>query len=115
MNNLTIYLIVFVIACTGYIFLKVNMKEGFSYNPIMKPKCLDCYYKNTNECNSCKNCGICKRGKFASCVPGNSNGPTFNEDCQEYVYNIQDKHINSIPWKWSPQAETWNISNPINL
>jgi len=115
MNNLTSYLTIFLVGLVIYTCLTWNHTEGFSFTP-KNPKCLDCYYKNAQECSACPNCAICKRGPFATCVPGSSNGPTFGEDCGKYIFDQEEKAtIKSKHWKGTPPnpAQLWSIPNPL--
>jgi hypothetical protein len=84
----TIYLFIIVIIillCT-----KQNKENWFPYPEKVisefKPyltNCKKCSYLRKEECDSCLNCGWCIDGSGnGKCVPGDSKGPHFNNDCQ---------------------------------
>ena len=66
-----------------------NKKEGFyTYYGYYKRYCPSCGWRDPySSCGKCTNCGTCitPNGK-AECVPGDSAGPYFREDCQMWLY-----------------------------
>ena len=110
----TVLYIVRVSSCSRY--------EGFYDLTPQDPKCLDCYYKKGQECLGCANCGICIRGNFASCVPGDAEGPYFTEECQKWVYKDhksgtidgEPEVIKTRPWNWfNPQQNLTKWPSPV--
>jgi len=74
--------------------------EGFTENYIVYsyPKyCSACGELNRPQCNNCTNCGYCVTPNGnGECVPGDSNGPYFREDCVAYEYNAPDYTVNRV-------------------
>lgn len=49
--------------------------------------CSACGYKSRSGCSKCVNCGFCiTTTGFGECVPGDSKGPYFREDCAIWEY-----------------------------
>lgn len=67
-----------------YICIKNNNKEIF----IFKNKyCSKCNYNNRKKCSKCINCGYCHTiYGTRECIPGDSKGPYFREDCIFWEY-----------------------------
>lgn len=117
-----IYLCIFLIIVAIYFIKPI---EGFAFSYDLTPRgssCLDCYYKPANQCLSCGNCGICKRGPFSSCVPGDENGPYFKELCDKWTYTDQNEGktdttpvtTTSRPWNWFyPSTEMTRWPSPV--
>lgn len=65
-----------------------EMREGFySYNNYFKEYCPSCRYRDRYSCGKCTNCGLCGFNNGTSeCVPGNSDGPYYREDCDFWTY-----------------------------
>lgn len=67
----------------------IGAKEGFlNYFGYYKNYCGNCESKDRTMCAKCLNCGVCYdnigRGK---CMPGDSNGPFFTNDCSFWEYS----------------------------
>ena len=59
--------------------------------------CSACGELNRRQCNNCTNCGYCiTPNGNGECVPGDSNGPYFREDCVAYEYNAPDYVIDRV-------------------
>lgn len=69
-------------------------KEGFHATlGYHKKYCPSCGTKSRKSCSKCLNCGFCVTSDgHGECVPGDSNGPYFRDDCMywEYGYNYAD-------------------------
>lgn len=107
-NSALIFLIILLI----WLCRNNRRREGFYDLTSLGCTCGDCYYKKPRECLSCGNCGICIRGPYATCVPGDVEGPFFREQCEKWMYKDQkhgkvaseDKIIKSRPWNWMNPA-----------
>lgn len=61
-------------------------KEGF-YAGYYKKYCPSCGWRSRHSCSKCTNCGYCVTSTgYGECVPGDSYGPYFREDCQYWEY-----------------------------
>lgn len=69
--------------------------EGFLWDPLWKGKrALDCYNLNKRDCMKYSNCGLCLKDGKSKCVPGDEQGPLFEENCEHWVHtNYYDRHI----------------------
>ena len=63
-------------------------KEGFYTNyGYYKKYCPSCGWRSRYSCSKCTNCGYCITASgYGECVPGDSSGPYFREDCQYWEY-----------------------------
>lgn len=125
MNHKTKYLIILIIIYAIYKFLKQETTEGFNFSYDLTPRdpyCLDCYKKNSEDCLKCGNCGISQRGPFSKCVPGDEQGPYFQELSDKWTYRDHNKGktdttpvtTESRPWNWFyPQTEMTRWSSPV--
>ena len=84
------YLVTLIIVCVcAFIFILMYMYhkqptlEGFIPGP-----CPNCGQRNKLQCFDCSSCGWCLTPNgYGECVPGNSNGPYFRQDCLAWEYN----------------------------
>lgn len=55
----------------------------------------DCYAQSSAiQCLQCGQCGISVKNGISKCVPGDVNGPAFQDDAQEWIYgNSYDKYL----------------------
>lgn len=62
--------------------------EGFyTYPGYYKKYCGSCGWRSRKSCSNCTNCGYCiTPSGYGECVPGDSSGPYFREDCQYWEY-----------------------------
>ena len=67
---------------------KLFKKEGFFVvGRPYKHYCSNCGYKSKYKCANCVNCGYCiTPNGYGECVPGDSNGPYFRNDCVYYSF-----------------------------
>lgn len=75
-----------------------NIKEGKDndYWDLvgMGMKAKDCYALNNDQCMNYSNCGICYKDGKSQCIPGDTQGPFFKEDCEQWQHtNYYDRHI----------------------
>lgn len=99
-GNLIILIFIIIIAiislsiplkCPGIIS---DYKEGFIpysysnyYYPFYSKYCSSCGWKSRYSCSNCINCGYCITPYgYGECVPGDSKGPYFREDCLAWEY-----------------------------
>jgi hypothetical protein len=84
---------------------------------------LDCYKETPRNCMKYSNCGLCVKNNNLTCLPGDVQGPYFDEHCENWVYtNYYDRHIfgekvTTITPAWNkfyPDYEAWYPS-PISL
>lgn len=63
--------------------------------------CTNCGSNNRRNCNNCTNCGYCitPNGR-GECVPGDSNGPYFREDCIGYEHTSPRYNIGRVYPYW---------------
>ena len=97
-------------------------KEGFyTYPGYYKKYCSDCHHRSLYACGKCTNCGNCQDvNGYSECVPGDSSGPYFREDCVRWNYGsnqyyapyshafpmIQTKSI--FPYnRWNVKRNNW--------
>jgi len=104
-GNKTILL--FCIFIVVLIFISYQPKiEGFYIGGSpYKKYCSSCGYKSRRGCAKCVNCGICVTPNgYSECLPGDSSGPYFRNDCSfwnfgrsYYPYN----HIEPVIRRYS--------------
>lgn len=81
------------------IFLSLNTqnKEHFQWEPRWKGlQSQDCYTEKPENCLKYSNCGFCLNndGKQPKCIPGDNDGPMFQEHCPAWMHsNYYDRHI----------------------
>lgn len=63
-------------------------KEGFyTYYGYYKKYCGSSGWRSRSSCSKCTNAGWCiSPGGYGECVPGDSKGPYFRDDCQYWEY-----------------------------
>jgi len=122
MNNNYIVLVVALIC--GVLLLSVPMKctglsgncgvEGFmSYFGYFKQYCPSCSNRDGPSCMKCLNCGICKKGNKKTCTQGESSGPWFSSDCDEWQYGTSDFYYpNSSIYPVSLSKRFWSDAEP---
>ena len=83
--------------------LSNSVKEGFySYYGYYKQYCPSCGWRSRYSCSKCTNCGYCiSASGRGECVPGDSSGPYFRDDCMywEYsdpYYNYPYSHVQPV-------------------
>lgn len=83
-----ILIIIFLLALT-YLGNNSNVMENF-YSSYYKNYCPSCNWRNRRTCSKCLNCGFCLTAEgTGECVPGDSNGPYFRNDCVAWEYGDQ--------------------------
>jgi hypothetical protein len=75
----------FPLRCNG------SQEEGFTtyydYYGYNKRYCPSCGWRSRYSCSNCTNCGYCITASgFGECVPGDSSGPYFRDDCFLWQY-----------------------------
>ena len=125
MKNITIYLIIVAVVITIYMYFDKEINEPFVFSYDLTPRgpsCLDCCYKTPKQCLDCGNCGVCKRGPFEACVPGDENGAYFKELCDKWTYRDHNEGktdttpvtTRSRSWNWFyPATEMTRWSSPV--
>ena len=106
MNIVLVYIFVILAICIIFLlapnscptlFGNNKIIEGFHFwnrrhKPIypIRRYCTSCGYNSRQSCSSCINCGFCinSDGK-GECISGDSDGPTFREDCLFWEYNVR--------------------------
>ena len=92
-------LLIFIVAC--FIFLLASDKnkisetfEHFQWDPLSVGKTsLDCYGETPKDCMTYSNCGLCHKDGQQICLPGDVQGPFFEENCPAWEYtNYYDKY-----------------------
>ena len=64
-----------------------NKEDFYTYYGYYKKYCPSCGWRSRYSCNKCTNCGWCVTASgYGECVPGDSSGPYFREDCQHWEY-----------------------------
>lgn len=54
----------------------------------------DCYSEYNTSCMNYSNCGLCLGRGTAKCVPGDINGPFFNNQCDGWAHtDYYDRHL----------------------
>ncbi len=90
-------LVLILILIVGFIFLSAPLKcagiapEAFSssydHYGFYKRYCPSCSWRSKSSCSNCTNCGYCiTPSGFGECVPGDSNGPYFKDNCMYWNY-----------------------------
>ena len=55
---------------------------------------LDCYKESKNDCLKFSNCGICHKNCKLKCIPGDGQGPLFDDSCQNWTFtDYYDNYI----------------------
>lgn len=74
-------------------------KEGFyTYYGYYKKYCPSCGWRSRYSCSKCTNCGWCVNASgYGECVPGDSSGPYFREDCTYWEYGSPYYNSNVFP------------------
>jgi len=91
-----------------------NKIERFYEYDHFKNYCSSCKYRNAYNCNKCTNCGLCiKKNGYNKCVPGDNNGPWFENNCMYWTYNNNEDYYYQNPhfiptitqfWHATPEA-----------
>jgi len=109
-------------------------KEGFyTYYGYYKKYCPSCGWRSRHSCSKCTNCGWCvNRSGYGECVPGDSSGPYFREDCVYWEYGSPYYNSNIFPvitaksiypyyrwrlrrpWRWNKQKSVGSPKNTSN-
>lgn len=97
-----------------------DIKEGFyTYYGYYKKYCPSCGWRSRQNCSKCTNCGYCITASgHGECVPGDSSGPYYRNDCMYYEYNSPDNihpysHIyNNIDARDVHPPRRWNLRKP---
>lgn len=78
-----------------YNYDKNENREHFQWDPLWVGKTsLDCYGETTKDCMNYSNCGLCYKDGQRKCLPGDSQGPFFEERCKGWEHtNYYDRHI----------------------
>ena len=121
MENLYLLSIIFiVIALIGFLiyhekFFDVQKFATQIYTSSIPTRyCQECGKLSSFQCNRCINCGFCVTEKgFGECVPGDSTGPYFRQDCSSW--NYYQPQLNTIfiqplqsSW-WYGDGSNWNV------
>ena len=110
-----------VLIAIAIVFIKRGQTEHFEtgWNPLwVGQKAKDCYSLGPNDCLDFENCGICRTGSTLQCVPGDTNGPYFKENCNQWMHtNFYDRHIfgekvTTITPSWDQFAPEWEAKYP---
>ena len=97
-----ILLIIMVIVIVCFIFMLMNNKqkqivdmEHFQWDPLwVGRQSLDCYGENPKDCLAYSNCGLCYKNGQKRCLPGDTEGPFFEENCGAWKHtNYYDRYI----------------------
>lgn len=71
----------------------------------------DCYGETLRDCLKYNNCGICSKNNKKTCIPGNVDGPYFEERCSGWTYtDYDDLHI--FGEKVLKNVDPWNRNLP---
>lgn len=110
-------LLIIMIICLILLFInKKNTQntqntEHFQWDPLWVGKMsLDCYGENPKDCLAYSNCGICYKHGQRRCLPGDTEGPFFEEGCgawkhtNYYDNNIFGQKVTTI----RPSFDRWN-------
>ena len=97
-NNFLIYawisLIIVLMLLTSS---KREIKENFLYNT--RRYCGNCGYNSRSECANCVDCGYCiSKYGYGECLPGDSRGPYFRDDCAHWEYNSPFSYYYTYPY-----------------
>lgn len=77
---------------------------------------LDCYKESQRDCMKYSNCGICYKNGNAQCIPGDDQGPLFDDQCENWSfvdyydnYIFGEKVTKTVPpWsRFAPDYEIW--------
>lgn len=75
--------------------------------------CPECGNLSAFQCGKCSNCGFCTTETgFSECVPGDSTGPYFRQDCSFWNYGqpqINTIYVQPVQSSWWPTW--WNVNN----
>ena len=79
-----------------YLYTRQSEYEHFNrWDPLWEGNTsLDCYKETPRNCMKYSNCGLCYKSGHAQCMPGDDDGPLFDDQCEYWQYtNYYDKHI----------------------
>lgn len=104
-------IIIFIILVGISIYLYCN--EGFwagQYSNNLS-YCQNCGYLGKYKCGTCTNCGYCvSPSGIGECVPGDTSGPYFRQDCVGWNYGINSvPYTQPIPWYYSYSPWSWYV------
>ena len=116
-NTIVIFWIVIMIVILLMIYDKYSNAnnsgtEGFySYPGYYKKYCGSCGIKSRFNCSKCTNCTFCiGPDGSGECVPGDSNGPYFREDCVASLYTEYGNPNDFYPYNnIFPTLSTYNM------
>lgn len=90
MNNkakLILLIVAFLFVLIFVNYNKGNLENFYTYNSFYKAYCPSCGWRNQRTCSKCLNCGFCRTAEgTGECVPGDSKGPYFRNDCVSWEY-----------------------------
>lgn len=89
-------LLLFIVICLIFFLIKEkDNKEHFQWDPLWVGKTsLDCYGETPRDCMTYSNCGLCRQNGKQVCMPGDNQGPFFNEGCDTWKHtDYYDRHI----------------------
>jgi hypothetical protein len=101
MDKFIIILILFIIII---IYILSNNTESFgNTNNYFKQYCPSCQWRTAYSCGQCTNCGQCVNSTtgISECVPGNSSGPYYRNDCDYWQYGA--------PYDYYPNSDVYPI------
>jgi len=77
--------------------------EGFyTDSGYYKKYCPSCGWRSRYACSKCTNCGYCVTASgYGECVPGDSSGPYFRNDCMYWEYGD--------PYEYYPYSHIYPI------
>lgn len=85
-----------------------NGEGGFNWDPLwVGNRSLDCYKLDKRDCMKYSNCGLCVKDGKMECIPGDTQGPLFKEDCHGWMHtNYYDRYafgerVTTISPPWS--------------
>jgi len=86
-TKIIIFLIILLICVVVYKKYYSGVENFNFYNSYYKQFCPSCGWRNRRTCSKCINCAYCISAQGeGSCVPGDSRGPFFRNDCAIYEY-----------------------------
>ena len=76
---------------------KREIKENFVYN--LPRYCGNCGYNDRTSCAGCTDCGYCiNKFGYGECIPGDSRGPYFRDDCMYWEYDAPLSYYYRYPY-----------------
>ena len=112
-NKIIFSLILIIVLFIGFLFYYEKLFDVQTFiTPIYSPLipnryCPECGKLSNFQCSRCSNCGFCVTDSgFSECVPGDSSGPYFRQDCA--IWNYGQPQINTI-FVQPIQSSWWHI------